>query len=179
MGLDITAYRKLTKLDVVFNADEEPIDPTTHEEIGDYVRFYVNHHFPGREQGIEHRAIYSYEGAESVMSRGYGGYNRWREQLAKLAGYPLTEYVNSFGQKEQAHAAACWEGATGPFSELINFADNEGVIGPVVAAKLAQDFADFEERAAAVGDGDYFYSGYQDMKRGCEMAADGGALDFH
>jgi hypothetical protein len=30
----------------------------------------------------------------------------------------------------------------GPFVELIDFADNEGMIGPRAAAKLAKDFAD-------------------------------------
>lgn len=178
MGLDITAYRKLTKVDVLLDADGEPVDRTTLEPLEDYFKAYVNTDFPGREQGIEDRAVYKYEEASHVFSRSYGGYNRWREALAKLAGYPLTEYEQRYGDAEILHAAACWKGATGPFSELINFADNEGVIGPVVAAKLALDFAEFEERAKAVHE-PFFYEGYCDMRRGLEMAADGGALDFH
>jgi DNA-binding ferritin-like protein (Dps family) len=46
-----------------------------------------------------------------------------------------------------------------------------------VAAKLARDFADFDERANAVGDD--FYRTYRELKRGIDMAADGGALNFH
>lgn len=178
MGLDITAYRKLTKLDCVFDAEGYPIDPETREPIENYLKVYANSDFPGREKGLEDRATYAYEDAEHVLSRGYGGYNRWRDMLAKLAGYPLTKYKGAFGIESEGHAAACWQGATGPFSELINFADNEGVIGPVVAAKLARDFAEFDERAKAITE-DYFYEGYCDMRRGLEMAADGGALDFH
>lgn len=178
MGLDITAYRKLTKIDAVFDADGEPLDPNTREPIENYFKPYANPSFPGREEGLTDRAVYAYADAEHVFSRGYGSYNRWREALAKLAGYPLTEYVGAFKQRESAHAAACWEGATGPFSELINFADNEGTIGPVVAAKLARDFAEFDEHAQSVSE-PYFYEGYGDMRRGLELAADGGALDFH
>lgn len=178
MGLDITAYRKLTKLDVLFDDEGEPVNPATREPIGAYFKAYVNDEFPGRAEGVEDRAVYAYGEAADVLSRSYSGYNRWREALAKLAGYPLTEYEGSFGGIDRAHAAACWQGATGPFSELINFADNGGVIGPVVAAKLAKDFAEWDERAKAV-DVPYFYDGYAAMRRGLEMAADGGALNFH
>jgi len=177
MGLDITAYRKLTKLDVLFNEDGEPVDPATREPIENYFKVNSNPDFPGREEGLIDRAAYSYEEVDSVFSRSYGGYGRWREVLAKLAGYPATAYVRH-GQTDMLHAAACWEGATGPFSELINFSDCEGVIGPVVSAKLAKDFAEFDERAKAITD-DYFYEGYCEMRRGAEMAADGGALSFH
>lgn len=177
MGLDITAYRQLQPLDTVFDADGEPVDHETRKPIDNYFQVFANPNFPGREEGLKDREVYSYAEAEDVVSMGYGYYNRWREALAKLAGYPLTERGDRFGGTRQLHAAACWQGASGPFSELINFADNEGVIGPVVAAKLARDFAEFEERAKAVGED--FYRGFADLKRGVEMAADGGALDFH
>ena len=177
MGLDITAYRKLTKLDVLFDEDGEAVDPKTREPVENYLRCYANPDFPGREVPLQDRAAYSYEDAESTFSRSYGGYNRWRETLAKLAGYPAMPHT-MYGVTNMLHAQACWEGATGPFSELINFADNEGTIGPEVAAKLAKDFAEWDERAKAITE-DRFYDGYCDMRRGLEMAADGGALDFH
>lgn len=177
MGLGITAYRKLTKLDVLFNEDGEPVDPVTREAVDEYLKVYANPDFPGREEGLEDRAVYAYEEAEHVFSRSYGGYNFWREALAKMAGYPATPRT-SYGVEELKHAAACWEGATGPFSELINFSDCEGVIGPVVAAKLAIDFAEFDARAKEVAHPN-FYTGYADLRRGIEMAADGGALSFH
>ncbi len=177
MGLDITAYRQLKLCNTLFDADGEPIDETTHEPISNYLKVFANSDFPGREEGLKDGGVYTYAEADEVLSMGYGYYNRWRETLAKLAGYPLTEHRAQFGFTHRTHAAACWEGATGPFSELINFADNEGVIGPVVAAKLARDFTAFDERANAVGDD--FYRAYRELKRGIDMAADGGALDFH
>ena len=180
MGLYISAYRKLTKLDVLFNEDGEPVDPTTREPVEDYYKVWANPDFPGRADGLEDRACYSYADAEHVFSRSYGGYNRWRETLAKLAGYPL-DYREMYGVREASHAAAAWNGkvqAGSHFWELVNFADNEGTIGPVVAAKLLRDFAEFDERAKAI-EADRFYEGYCDMRRGIELAADGGALDFH
>lgn len=180
MGLDISAYRKLTKIDVTFDADDQPIDRKTGEPLDDYYRVYANPDFPGRESGLVDRAVYGYEDSEHVFSRSYGGYNRWREELAKLAGYPKAERV-MWGVKEDLHAMSLWSGQVteGPFYELINFADNEGTIGPVVAAKLLRDFIEWDDRAKAVEGHPYFYQGYSELRRGLEMAADGGALDFH
>ncbi len=180
MGLDISAYRKLSKREALFDADGEPVDAKTGEPFDDYYRVYANPDFPGREQGLEHRAIYIYEEVEHVFSRSYGGYNRWREELAQLAGYPLSERT-MWGVREECHAASLWNGdvTEGPFYELINFADNEGTIGPVVAAKLLRDFVEWDERARLLVGDPYFYEGYAEMRRGLEIAADGGALDFH
>ena len=175
MGLDITAYRKLTKLLVHLDFHGEPVDPVTGAAIEHWVRPRGGD-FPERLQGLEDGAVYCYEEAHYVLSTGYGGYGSWREQLAILAGYPLTEYRSTFG-KESSHAAACWQGAQGPFSELINFTDCDGFIGPVVAAKLAKDFAEWNGKAQISGQ--LFYERYFSMQVGLELAADGGCLHFH
>lgn len=177
MGLDISAYRGLTKLDVVFNSDGELLDAATHLPITEYFKAYVNSDFPGRENWIEHGAVYSFTYHERVFSRSYSGYSRWRETLSKVAGYPPVH----LGNGKFSHAAAAWENLVepdAPFYELINFADNEGVIGPETAARLLRDFRAFDGRAKDTTDDD-FYEGYCDMRRGLEIAADGGALDFH
>lgn len=177
MGLNITAYRKLTKLDAPFNEDDEPVDPQTGEtiEMDEYLQVCANPYFPGREQGLEDGALYTYAEDDEVFSCSYGDYTIWRESLAKLAGYPLVERDG----REASHAAAAWNGevSEGPFYELVNFTDNDGVIGPVVAAKLLRDFAEFDERAKAITEDD-FYDRYRAMHRGLELAADGGALAF-
>ena len=183
MGLDITAYRKLTRLDAVFDADGEPINPETREPLDDYARFYVNSDFPGREGGIEHNAVYAYTEAHGFRAGSYSGYSVWREKLAALANYPQVEHERVQGyapSRVMSSAAAAWSGKCEgmPFVELVNFSDCEGVIGPEVAAKLAKDFAEFEERAKAVGD-ERFYSCYCDWRKAFEMAADSGAVSFH
>ncbi|MEN9870269.1 MAG: hypothetical protein RLZZ171_1257, partial [Cyanobacteriota bacterium] len=70
----------------------------------------------------------------------------------------------------------------GPFVELINFSDCEGVIGSSLSAKLAKDFADFNDRAkktAAEYRGDWFYSLHQKWQEAFELAAQNGAISFH
>ena len=182
MGLDITAYRQLKKLDVVFDADGEPTVPETREPLDDYAKFYVNSNFPGREGSIEHKAVYSYADSHHFSAGGYGSYNAWREELAKLAGYPAVEFESVEGyvpSRKMLHAASAWRGLCEgrPFVELVNFSDCEGVIGSELSAKLAKDFADFDERAKAAGN-DAFYDRYREWYKAFAMASDNGAVKF-
>lgn len=161
MGLDITAYRRLSKVDEEYRDTEEFYDnrymphPASVE--------WAEQHFPGRSEGIEPGAVYAFEDAFGFRAGGYGGYNAWRRELAELAGYSA----------EDAHSGKV---TSGPFYELVDFADNEGVIGPVVSAKLAADFRDHQH---LVGDRGLFADLYGKWRKAFEMAADGGAVDFH
>jgi hypothetical protein len=181
MGLDITAYSKLQKLDVLFDAAGEPADPQTREPLDyAYTKVHVNHDFPGRAEPLEDKACYSYENSMGFRAGSYGGYNGWREQLATLAEYPAVSYAPYHpDHATMRRDAAAWQGkADGmPFVELVNFSDCEGVIGSLVAAKLAKDFAEWDERAKAIGGG--FYDRYTHWRQAFEMAADGGCVDFH
>ena len=185
MGLDITAYRKLTKLDVVFDADGESIDPVTRDEVGYDFFAYVNPDFPGREEGVEHRACYRAEQRSGFRAGSYSGYNAWREMLAKMAGYPALP-VDRYGTGniDFRHDAGAHAAGSGPFFEMIWFTDCEGVIGPVVSRKLAEDFRQWDEKAqqfSAAIDGwsGHFYRLYLEWKIAFEMAADDGAVSFH
>jgi hypothetical protein len=61
---------------------------------------------------------------------------------------------------------------------LINYADNEGYIGPKVACKLAMDFAEFS--AEVIADQDpYFCELYAKWWEACKLAAQNGAIEFH
>jgi hypothetical protein len=160
MGLDIVAHRQLAPSDEGFRLS--PNIPC----------------FAPRAEGVDMAALYSSAQDFHFRAGSYGGYNTWRENLAKLAGYPATEWRDHDGETTMKHAAACWRGAAGPFSELINFADNEGTIGPIVAKKLAADFAQFEDQAKATDDA-WFIDRYGEWKLAFEIAADGGAVEFH
>lgn len=182
MGLDITAYRRVTKLDVNFDEDGEAIDKDTGEPVDYDVRAYANPHFPGREEGAENRAAYTAQESMGFRAGSYSGYNAWRNELAKLAGYPETPF-ESFGNVRMRHDAGAWVAGSGPFWELINFSDCEGTIGPVVSSKLAKDFSEWDERAkqhdedAGLNGG--LYERFQEWRQAFEMAADGGLVDFH
>jgi len=171
MGLDITAYRQVKRVEnAQLDQDGQPVDWQSHQLV------YINNNFPGRAEGIEDKAVYDY-GTESIDFRAgsYRGYNVWRNELAKLAGYPPCADDPNY---PNTHAQGAWKASSGPFWELINFADNEGVIGPVVGAKLAKDFEQFEPIAQHHSE-PFFYDRYKEWRKAFELAADGGFVSFH
>ena len=64
-----------------------------------------------------------------------------------------------------------------PFYELLNFADNEGTIGPEAAADLARDFAEHRERVRPELD-DYFARTYDHFEEAFKLAAGTGLVMF-
>jgi len=176
MGLDISAYKGLEKIDCVFDEEGDPIDATTREPIDYDVRPWVNPDFPGRADDIESRAVYKSADSMSLTGWGYGRYNAWREQLAKLAGYPATEF-KSYGTTQMRYDAGAWAATAGPFWELIYFTDCDGTVGSAISAKLAKDFADHAAAAEAIGG--HFFEVYQEFRDAFEMAADNGCVRFH
>ena len=177
MGLDVTAYRKIAKVDAVFDQHGEPIDPITREEIEDVVRLYVNPDFPGRAGGIESGAVYRFEGYLHVSAGSYGYYNAWRNEVAKLAGWPQGSY-EQYGKTWPSYAASTWDADSGPFYELICFSDCEGTLGPDVCMKLARDFAEHQEKADAHPD-ERFRAKYAEWRAAFDFAASTGAMNFH
>lgn len=178
MGIDITAYRKINLCSCPFNLDEdgEPTCDDGYEWVSDKARLYLNDSFPGRADEITDGGYYSHEDADHCLSMGYIGYGAFRLQLAKLAGYPVATEGSRTGEDVGA-----WLADGGPFWEIINFSDCEGVIGAKVAAKLANDFADFQVAADACiaqWGPRKFSEIYNRLRAGVEMAADGGALKF-
>lgn len=177
MGLDITAYRKL-----------EEVRPVAGDEDGydeGLASFYESKDFPGRFEGLKEGVFYRAAEEHGFRAGSYSGYSAWRDWLAKLAGYPAAgaepsdDSFRDIYRKHHPHAADVWKRDSGPFYELINFTDCDGTLGPVVAAKLAKDFAEYDERAKAAADPDWYYDLYCEWRKAMEMAADGGAVDFH
>lgn len=176
MGLDIAYYKNLTRIDCVFDEDGEPIDPTTRQPIETYFKAYVNPAFPGRNGIVAHKGVYSYESRGSFCAGNYSAYNTWREELAKLAGFPAKKYER-FGAQHTRHDAGAFAAEAGPFWELICFSDCEGVIGSEVSAKIAADFASFQAAADDHGD-EWFRRQYADWRTAFETAAQNGAVYF-
>ena len=178
MGLDIAAYEGLTKNDSlkfvdgdVFNQQHEIVDIPDNALIA-----FINPAFPERARDIEDRCIYNAVDRFSFKAGSYSGYNRWREMLAKLAGYPETR-LQINGTEQSQHAFGAWIATAGPFWELINFSDNEGIIGTSASKKLSADFATFDDAARAVGEAE-FYQLFQLWQRAFDMAARDGAVNF-
>ena len=158
MGLDISCFGGLTpSADAELDEDGFPLDDDKFVRLDAQLIQWTEQNFPSRTAGLVEPGIYTFERSAGFRAGSYGGYNFWRDQLAQMALGMRAERVWSSG----------WQG---PFVELIYFPDNEGVIGPVVAAKLAKDFADFEHRAqefsASIPDGSDWLESYGEWKRG-------------
>jgi hypothetical protein len=141
MGLDITAYRN------IFAMNNAPVSDEAREWHyfcpSKAVYEWVEKEWPGRTAGfgpVNDGDIYGWSEQYDFRAGSYSNYGDFRDFLARLGGW--------------ASAEDCWADPTksGPFYELINFADNEGYIGPEIAKKLLQDFRDYNPKACAEDD---------------------------
>jgi hypothetical protein len=176
MGLDIHAYKKITKIDTVFDSYGDPIDPITRAPIENGTQLHVNGDFPKRAKSIESGAVYLFEDDFHFRAGSYGGYNVWRDNLARIAGWPLGSY-EKYNIKFDSHAASAWGAESGPFWELICFSDCEGCIDAEISGKLAKDFGAFHEKAKMYGD-QFFLATFENFKKAFETASKCGAVKF-
>lgn len=163
MGLDIYAASKIQRR------------PGDYDGEGFYVGSQPDE-FAAQADGLE-PGSYDYERALDFRAGSYSGYNTWRNQLAELAGYPAVRHESSYKPSEELYAAGAWKAKGGPFWELINFSDCEGVIGATTSTKLAKDFAEFQAKADA-HPSDWFRACYADWRKAFELASQEGAVVF-
>lgn len=177
MGLDITAYKGLKEVTKGEAFDEDGV--LKWEGDNDkYVYPHIDRNFAERADDIKNKTPYRYEDSIGHAAGSYGGYNHWRNSLAKLAGYPEAEY-DEFGVTKKSHAAYVWATPDdGPFMEIINFSDCEGIIGTAVSRKLAKDFSDFQSQADE-HHCDHFKRKYSEWRQAFEFASDNGLVEFH
>lgn len=169
-GLDIVAFDRLTPVN--------PADAKAASAAADSHLVVLNvAYFPERFEGLKDGATYRFDKAFEFRAGSYSGYNRWRNELAKLAGNQPTP-VPTNGKTELRYDATVWDQRSGPFWELIAFSDDVGVIGPVVCKRVYQDFLRFDSAAARHPDPN-FRESYADWKKAFAMCANGGAIEFH
>jgi hypothetical protein len=155
MGLDITAYRNIQR---TFEKDSR-------DSYGDLLDGCFQVHIPSPQEDIEDRAYYTSTEDQFYFRAGsYSGYNRWRNQLAQLVGYPSAEAVWS-------------DPKDGPFVELINFSDCEGTLGTAICRKLFVDFVE-NTHLADKHECDYFRSQYFKWLEAFEWASKDGCVNF-
>lgn len=179
MGLDISWYRQLKP-----TTKEAAIEPgkadwwlrDKHIEVSPLMIEWSDKNFDGERATGLTPGFFTYEECDSFRAGSYGGYNDWRDQLAVMA--------HGIGAERIWRAMETGEMLGKPFVELIHFADNEGYIGPVVSAKLAKDFAEYQERADKWANEKpavraYWLQKYNAWRNAFEKAADGGFVEFH
>lgn len=176
MGLDITAGSRIVFIEAY--DDFETFDTKYYYGNPDsdrYINLYPNTDFPGREAPLDFQgkraACYRIDGERIGFRAGsYSGYGAWRADLCQMANgiAPQRIWENRYDPQTQAL----------PFYPLIDFSDCEGLLGSVVATRLAADFARFQAEADAWPDS-WFREKYAQWQRACELAADSGFVKFH
>jgi hypothetical protein len=123
-------------------------------------RLYINPAFPAQADDLK---TGYYEGTPArCYHASYRAYNDWREKLCVTVLGVVPQYV--------------WEHPQpGPFVELINFADNEGLIGPKTCAKLHADFLKYRDAVKHLGED--FLKDYDDIAEAFEIGSSG-AVSF-
>lgn len=158
MGLDITAYRNLREVEKpVLDEDGYPEDWMYQWKPGASMEWSESV-WPGKGFPIKPRTVYEYDESYSFRAGSYSGYNWWRDRLNEFKG----EFA---------------------FQELIDFADNEGVIGSKLSVKLRNDFNKYYEEAIVfsntIKEGEFFIDKYIKWQKAFQIAAENGAVDFH
>lgn len=190
MGLDISAISEIRPVDLPEGMEkwtDEYYDWESSEGLQLW-SVYKMGHFPRHVEGLPDSELVNADGESySFRAGSYSGYGEWRNDLALAAGY-------------EGGSAGVWEkvdnGESGfPFEELINFPDNDGVIGPIVSQKLYDDFVNHEKKILKAidwwylkmdpekeYDGDdikWFKMKYNDWKQAFDTARNNGMVIFH
>lgn len=171
MGLGITAYSRLFPVARDTYSTETMATMIEHGHylsVTEPIIKFTETNFPGRSGGIK-PGIYGYCDRLSFRAGSYSGYGQFRNWLATVVGRKDARDYWNHGDNGQ------------PFFELIHFADNEGIIGARVAAKLLRDFQHHDATAETLDttvDKDFIHA-YRRWRMACELASDDGCIDFH
>lgn len=183
MGLDISAYKNVKKVDV------SELDEYEREDL---CKIFCNG-FKDQYSSLEVGAFYDGEN-EHFCRIGYGGYSLFRERLAEIGGWGKhivpnpdcsdSDYDNQSYYHRFPHIADIYhqEGDTvdGPFVEIIIFSDCEGFIDAIHCKKLYEDFCKFEEVAKVrLKDELNFMNFYKSMKEAFKFGSENGFVNYH
>lgn len=157
MGLDIRAFKGLKEVkNPQLNQYGELIDWENQWNPGASMEWSESV-WPGKGKPINPKSVYEWEDCYHFRAGSYSGYNWWRDKLNEFAGNVA-------------------------FQELIDFADNEGVIGSELSKKLYDDFQKYHEKAfefsKTLDDAEWWFDKYHEWEKAFEMAKDGGAVEF-
>lgn len=157
MGLDITAYSKLSLVEAVSLKKMQETNWEHPLRYKDNRPYLFENWEPARLPPLV-EGFYRCDGETHGFRAGsYSGYSAWCNVLATVA--PPDDPA--------------------AFLELVEFSDCEGAMGPAVARKLHDDFTRHLDRAATVMTDTWDLERYMHWMRAFELAADGGAVHFH
>jgi hypothetical protein len=140
MGLDCTAYEKVTLVEAI-TLEQLKVKNWEHPLYDDEAHCLLyNKDFPERSDGLV-EGFYLIEGKSKGFRAGsYSGYMRYRQLLAQIVG---AESAEKFWREPEKLKDK-------PFYEQINFADNEGFLGPETCKLLLADYKEMRPKAMAL-----------------------------
>ena len=172
MSLDVSAY---TRIELLQLGEYDQAFEDAHEtEIGEGIVFlWPNADFPDHAEGVA-TGYYRVErpATDVNMNLRYSYYDEWRTHLSALTtGDP------NYGRLKNL------------FPTLLCFGDNEGIIGPSRCRGLAQELAEWEERAVDYAEkldqrrlgsfGKSWIEVYRGWRRIAEAVSPEGVIQFH
>jgi len=170
MGLDITAYKNLEPVkNPELDGGNDVVNWETEWLPGTSMK-WSEKEFPGRGEGVDSDTVYRWKDSFDFRAGSYSGYNRWRRNLEEFSDSLNASFILETPYKKHT------------FTELINFADNEGVIGPVVARRLYEDFKNNKDAAyrfsRKLDNGDIWIELYEAWEKAFYYAMQDGAVQF-
>ena len=177
MGLDVLAVARAYRVE----------DPTL-SQMDDLIR--IRHgEFPMQAGDLVDDGYYDCVSCDDFLSMGYGRYGYLRELIAEVAGYEKQDipephyshpnYHDLSYYYRNPHIATIYinEIEEGPFIEMINFSDCEGVICSEVSKKLYKDFDNYLKIAEEKLD-EYYLQKYKDLMGAFKYASDDGFVRY-
>lgn len=174
MGLDISAYSKMARVqdEVAATMNEDQIFEM------DCVIITDGHKKDSRIDDMQSGFYTPDEGSEchDFRAGSYSGYNDYRNKLAEC-------FLNASDRVVWANPDL-FEGK--PFYEQVDFSDCEGYMGPLVSAKLHQDYVNgreqwvkwLNESGQSEDNVEWYLTRYDHWTKAFGLAADGGILRF-
>lgn len=173
MGLDISAYGKITKVGTAKNYEEAEERYSSARHVYVYETGYTDRFAPFDEPPVKGLDVYEVSSdCDEIHFRAgsYSGYNWWREELAKLlTGFAPREVYWKGSGKPQGYREKL------PLYFLIDFSDSEGFIGPDVASVLAHQMRTHRPTVAGHIS---LIERYDLFLKAFELAAQGGVVIF-
>ena len=191
MGLDISVISQIKPIFIPEGIElwsNEYYEWEEKQDIeGSIWNFRPNPYFPEQSKGLPNSFGYGTGEEYSFRAGSYSGYGEWRDLLARVALDMGSEGVWNKIDSGEGYSEI-------PFSEVINFSDADGVIGPVASKKLHNDFVNYEKDIMKKLDRYYlkfedfeidgetyewFKQKYNDWKEAFRIASNNGAVIFH
>ena len=191
MGLDISVISQIKPISIPEGIElwsNEYYEWEEKQDIeGSVWNFQPNTYFREQSEGLPDGFGYGTGEEYSFRAGSYSGYGEWRDLLARLALDMGSEGVWNKIDSGEGYSEI-------PFSEVINFSDADGVIGPVASKKLYNDFVNYEKDIIKKLDRyylkfedfeidgetyDWFKHKYKDWKEAFRIASNNGAVIFH